>query len=172
MSRGFVKETDQEPAPLVPPRAALPADAVNYVTPRGLRLLHEERDQLEARHAELAESAAAEGIDAERTRRELTVVRAQLTELASRIASAELVEPDDVPDESVRFGATVTYRPDGGEPTHVTVVGVDEADLKTKRVSHLSPIARALTGKRAGETAELEMGGDVRTLEVVGIEYR
>ena len=156
---------------MVPPRAALPADATNYVTPRGLRLLHEERDELEARHAELAAATSAEGVDEDRTRRELTVVRAQLEELASRIASAELIEPGDVPDETVRFGATVDYAVDGGKSARVTIVGVDEADLKSKRVSHLSPIARALTGKRVGERAELEMGGEPRQLTVEGIRY-
>jgi len=36
MSRGFVREDDQEEAPFIAPRAALPAGAVNYVTPRGM----------------------------------------------------------------------------------------------------------------------------------------
>lgn len=156
---------------MVPPRAALPADAVNYVTPRGLRLLHGERDELEAEHGRLADAAATDGIDAERTRRELTVVRARLAELASRIASATLVEAEDVPEETVRFGATVKYTPDGGKATQVTIVGVDEADLKSKRVSHLSPIAQALTGKRVGETAELRLGDETRHLRVTAIAY-
>ena len=48
MSRGFVKEDDQEEAPLIPPRAPLPDGVANYVTPRGMRLLLEERDAIGA----------------------------------------------------------------------------------------------------------------------------
>ncbi len=39
MSRGFVKEEDQEEAPMIPPRAALPDGAINYVTPLGMQQL-------------------------------------------------------------------------------------------------------------------------------------
>ena len=46
MSRGFVKEDDQEEAPFIPPRASLPAGVTNYVTARGMQLLLEERTQL------------------------------------------------------------------------------------------------------------------------------
>ena len=51
MSRGFVKEDDQEEAPFVPPRAALPDGVANYVTPRGLERLLAERMQLEEARA-------------------------------------------------------------------------------------------------------------------------
>ena len=43
MSRGFVKEEDQEEAPFIPPRAALPAGVTNYVTPLGLKALQREK---------------------------------------------------------------------------------------------------------------------------------
>lgn len=46
MSRGFVKEDDQEDIPLVPPRADLPAGVENFVTEKGLEYLLEEREQL------------------------------------------------------------------------------------------------------------------------------
>jgi len=46
MSRGFVKESDQEDLPMVPPRADLPAGTVNYVTAAGYAELLAERDQL------------------------------------------------------------------------------------------------------------------------------
>jgi transcription elongation factor GreB len=51
MSRGFVKEDDQEEAPFVPPRAALPDGVPDHVTPRGLQLLLDERKALEAERA-------------------------------------------------------------------------------------------------------------------------
>jgi transcription elongation factor GreB len=53
MSRGFVKEGDQEETPIIPPRAALPAGATNYVTPLGMELLQTERKELEEESAKL-----------------------------------------------------------------------------------------------------------------------
>lgn len=47
MSRGFVKEDDQEEIPMIPPRADLPTGITNYVTPKGLQSLMDERDQLQ-----------------------------------------------------------------------------------------------------------------------------
>ena len=44
MSRGFVKEGDQEEVPMVTPRAYLPAGVENFVTPEGLQELREERE--------------------------------------------------------------------------------------------------------------------------------
>ncbi len=47
MSRGFVKEEDQEQIPIVPPRAPLPAGAENYVIPAGYEMLLKEKEKLE-----------------------------------------------------------------------------------------------------------------------------
>ena len=52
MSRGFVKEGDQEETPIIPQRAALPVGATNYVTPAGMELLQTEREQLEHERGE------------------------------------------------------------------------------------------------------------------------
>ena len=46
MSRGFVKEGDQEEPPMIPPRAALPDGVTNYVTPEGLKQLETEKEEL------------------------------------------------------------------------------------------------------------------------------
>jgi len=51
MSRGFVKEEDQEEPPFIPPRASLPPGAINYVTPEGYQDLIKERENLEAKLA-------------------------------------------------------------------------------------------------------------------------
>ena len=166
MSRGFVKESDQEPEPFVPPRAVLPEGATNYVTARGLRLLYGEREMLEGRRADLGDTTEDEA------RRELGVITKQLLALNARIASAREVEAADVDEAEVRFGATVTYRMAGAKKAvSVAIVGVDEANFKEKRVSFLSPVARALVGKRAGEGGVLEVGGVERRFEVVGVEY-
>jgi transcription elongation factor GreB len=151
MSRGFVKEDDQEEAPFIPPRAALPDGVTNYVTPRGMRLLLEERERLEQ------DRAAATGGDDER-RREQAVIDGRLALLNERIGTARIVEPMQAPPDDVRFGTTVTFTyldgPQRGTTRTFTLVGVDEASVAEQRIAFTAPIARALLGRRVNDEVD------------------
>lgn len=162
MSRGFVKEDDQEEAPFIPPRAALPDGVPNYVTPRGLQQLLDERSALEA------ERAAVDGSEDER-RRAQAAVDGRLALLNERIVTARLVEP--APDhEEVRFGSTVTFTHEAGRLAGTTltftIVGVDEADVKQGRIAFTAPLARALMGRRSGDVAPLQLGAEGQRLRI------
>ena len=139
MSVAFTKEQDGESAAAdLPDRPISPHP--NLVTEAGLQAL-------DAAHAA---AQAAGGVEADRT----AMARAtrDLRYYAARRASAQLVPHD--PDRSeVRFGAWVAFdRPDGRRRTF-RIVGEDEADPAAGSVSHVSPLARALLGKRVGDTA-------------------
>ncbi|QQR86584.1 MAG: GreA/GreB family elongation factor [Flavobacteriales bacterium] len=165
MSRGFVKEDDQEEAPFIPPRAPLPDGAINYVTPRGLQLLQEEKEVLERSYAQV------QGSDVER-RREHAIIDGKLALLNERIGSARPVEPVAAPDE-VRFGTTVGFTyingPQKGSSRNFTIVGVDEANVQEQRIAFTAPIARALTGKRVGDVAQFQLGATAQELRVDSI---
>lgn len=166
MSRGFVKEGDQEETPIIPPRAALPEGVTNYVTPNGMKLLQAEREQLEHKRATLNTTHE------QQRRIELAVLNGKLDLLNERIASARVLDPASQPKDEVRFGATVTYKI-ASSPTPQTfqIVGVDEADVAKRKIAFVAPIAVALTGQRVGNIVSLNMGGESRKLEVVAIEY-
>ena len=70
------------------------------------------------------------------------------------------------------FGATVVLEDlgSGGEVSY-QIVGDDEADIKAGKISVSSPIARALIGKHAGDTAEVEAPAGVRGYEVLAVRY-
>ena len=167
MSRAFVKDDAPDGPPLIPPRAPLPAGVPNYVTPRGLALLRDEQARLEAERTRLN---AGDFDEAERQRR-LAVVAGRLTDLTERLAKARLVDPGGQPSDTVRFGATVVVQTDGGERRRLQIVGVDEADVAAGRVAFVAPIARAVTGKRQGETATLRTPQGEETLTVLSIAY-
>jgi transcription elongation factor GreB len=154
MSRGFVKEDDQEEAPFVPPRAPLPDGVANYVTTRGLELLLQERTDLER------ERTAITGSDSER-RRAQAEIDGRSALLNERIVTARVVE-STTPHADVRFGNTVTFvhvdGPQQGLERTITIVGVDEASVKEQRIAFTAPIARALIGTRAGDTVEFKLG--------------
>ncbi|HEX9950808.1 MAG TPA: GreA/GreB family elongation factor [Rubricoccaceae bacterium] len=164
MSRAFAKDDGPDEPPVVPPRAPLPAGVANYVTPRGLALLHDERERLTAERA----AADADHTDEMERSRRLTVLSARMAQLAERMARVQLVEPR--PSATARFGATVTFRSGEVERT-VTIVGVDEADAAQGLVAFTSPVARALTGKTAGDAVELQTAAGPERLVVVSVSY-
>ena len=164
MSRAFVKEGAPEVPVVVPPRAPLPAGVPNYVTPTGLAALRAEKVALERARADLD----AEHPDASREREMLT---GKLKGLIERIARSQVVDPAQVDRDDVRFGATVTLRDADGTKRSVRIVGVDEADAVASTVAFTSPIARALTGKRVGDTAVLRTPAGDRPLVVLSVRY-
>jgi len=170
MSRGFVKEDDQEEPPFIPPRAPLPDGVPNYVTPRGLRLLHEERDMLERSMGEARSDASLADYDRRRTIAELD---GRLALLHERIVTAKVVEPNDSVASDVRFGCTVRFKqtagPQQGIERSFTIVGVDEADVKEGRIAFTAPIARTLIGKSVGEQVAFRLGNAIQQLELIAI---
>ena len=148
MSVAFTKESDSEAvAADLPDRPISPHP--NLVTPAGLVAL--EAALVAARSAyNMAQEAG--GITTDRT----AMARAtrDLRYWSARRASAQLVEAG-VPGGTARFGSTVTIERDDGRRQTYRIVGEDEADPAQGSVSYVSPLARALSGKRVGETAML-----------------
>ncbi|MEO6463592.1 MAG: GreA/GreB family elongation factor [Candidatus Eisenbacteria bacterium] len=171
MSRGFVKDESWE-EPVVAPRAPLPEGVPNYVTARGLQLLRDEQAELEARRQGIEADTA---LDDEQRRRRQSVLATRMRELVSRVATAEVVAPGIAAPDAVRFGARVTLRTTAGasvgEELKLRIVGVDEADPDQDRVAFTSPIARAVLGKKLGESARLCAAGGEETLRIEAIEY-
>ena len=164
MSRGFVKESDQEELPIIPPRSPLPAGETNYVTPAGLAALEAERTALEGEKATLPTDNEDE------RRRAATVIDGKLALLNQRITSARVLDPADQPQEEIRFGAHVKIRQQG-RVQEFQIVGVDEANVKQRKISFTAPIARALTGLAVGDVADFRLGSETRQLEVLAIRY-
>ncbi|MGY5849429.1 GreA/GreB family elongation factor [Salegentibacter sp. F14] len=166
MSRGFVKEDDQEEAPIIPPRAALPDGVTNYVTPFGFQLLQEEKKDLEQQRSSIVIDDESE------SRRAKTVIDGKLKLLNDRIASARILDPQSQAKDEVRFGARVKIQnKDSGKLQEILIVGVDEADVKKNKIAFIAPIARAITGKKIGETVAFKLGPEIRNLEIMEISY-
>jgi|SRR5690554_3103021 len=169
MSRGFVKEDDQEEAPIIPKRAPLPANTPNYVTEFGLQLLKEEMEALVNEKKNIDEANETE------KRRTLTVLNGRLSLLEERIQSAQLVETENKIPLEIRFGSTLKYKVISGKQKGVErtfqIVGVDEANIKKQKIAFTAPIVRSLMGLKIGEKIEFALGGQLQTLEVTDIEY-
>ncbi len=155
MSRGFIKEGDQEEIPMVPPRAYLPKGMPNYVTREGLEALNIERESLEnERVASSGNYIMSNFVDA------------KMKLLIDRINSAVEVDMTKANKETVSFGAYVKYN-----GRTVRIVGVDEADFSKGLLSFISPVAKALVGKKVGDRFEIKIPKGTETVEVQGIWY-
>jgi transcription elongation factor GreB len=167
MSRGFVKEDDQEEVPMVPQRAYLPEGVTNFVTPSGMNQLLAEKKKLESEKNNLNTSSENEN------RIELNYINAKLQLLNNRIAEARIVNLNEQPLNEIRFGATITLKTEGTENVQTfQIVGVDEADISKGKVSFISPIARVLTNKKTGDKVTLKQAGKDIVFEIIDISYK
>jgi transcription elongation factor GreB len=166
MSRGFVKEGDQEEVPLVPPRADLPAGEANYVTQVGLDALLAEKKEM------LREITLLDNINENEHRIALNHINARLLLLTERIATAKIVDVNEQPRDEVRFGATVTLQIDKSSKLQkFQIVGVDEADITKGKIAFVAPVARLLMEKKVGDEAILKLARDNRVFKIVAIGY-
>ncbi|HUH73835.1 MAG TPA: GreA/GreB family elongation factor [Chitinophagales bacterium] len=166
MSRGFVKEEDQEEIPIVPPRADLPSGIINYVTPIGMDELLLEKQTL------MEELESVDSTSETEKRIASNHINAKLQLLQERISTAKIINLNDQPKDEVRFGASVSLREGTSKKIQqYQIVGVDEADISKGKISFISPIAKILINKKVGEKAILKLVNRERVFEVMNIEY-
>ena len=166
MSRGFVKEDDQEEIPIVPPRADLPEGVTNYVTQIGMNELLNEKQELTIERDSLEISNENE------KRIAINHINAKLQLLNNRISTAKIVELKEQPQNEIRFGALVTLKIGTDKKLHhYQIVGVDEADISKGKIAFNSPIAKLLTNKKIGEKPILKLAKENRVFEIVEIVY-
>ena len=153
MSRGFIKEGDQEEIPRVSPRAYLPEGVPNYVTKEGLEALKEELKDLEAERVKAGDNYIM-----------VNFIDASIKLLVDRINNAVEVDLTKAAKDTVSFGAWVRYN-----GRVVRIVGVDEADVNKGLISFISPIAKMLIGKKIGDVIELK-GSEKIVVEEVSFD--
>jgi len=123
--------------------------------------------KLASARAAYAAAQAQGSIEADRT----AMARAtrDLRYWSSRRATAHLVETE--PDGAVRFGGSVAIEREDGRTQTWRIVGEDEADPAAGSVSHVSPLARALIGKYAGDVVEVQAPSGPREYEILEVRY-
>jgi transcription elongation factor GreB len=182
MSKAFTKETDSEADDRDADQAdALPADTKNYVTPSGHAALQAElRQLLQEERPKLVETvswAAGNGDRSENGdyiygKKRLREIDRRVRFLTKRLESAVMVDPKQQRGlKQVFFGATVTYAKEDGSEHTVTLVGVDEADFAKRKISWLSPVARALMKASVNDTVSLSTPSGVEEIEIISIVY-
>lgn len=120
-----------------------------------------------------AQGDLSENAEYEAAKERQSFVEGRIIELESKLGNAQVIDPKTLnADGRCVFGATVVLEDlkDGDVVTY-QIVGDDEANIKQRKVSISSPIARAMIGKVAGDIAEVQAPGGVREYEIVDVQY-
>ena len=97
----------------------------------------------------------------------------KVQELEDRLSRAEVIDPTKLSGDTVMFGAKLTLIDEDTEAeVKYQIVGDFEADVKMGRISISSPIARALIGKKKGDSIEVNTPGGGKSYEIVKVQWK
>ena len=97
---------------------------------------------------------------------------ARIAEIEEKLGRAEIIDLRKISGDTVKFGATVTLvDEDTEEERSYQIVGEMESDVKAGRISIGSPMARALIGKRVGDSVEVATPRGARSYEITGLRF-
>ena len=155
----------------MPPRNPITRSGYDRLQQELTQLKKEERPRIikaiaEARaHGDLSENAEYHA-----ARERQGFIEARISELESKISQADVIDP---PKDGTRitFGSTVLLRGPDGKEVRYQIVGSDEADPSTGRLSVLSPLARTLIGKEVEDEVQVQAPGGARTFEVLAVNF-
>lgn len=186
MSKAFVNEDAEVDEELAGDEdendgaAAIPRGSKNYITSKGLdRLKAELHELLTNERPKLVETIAWAASNGDRSenadyiygKRRLREIDKRVRFLNRRLDAAEVVDPTQQKGKKILFGATVTVTGEDEAEKTYKIVGVDETDAKSGRVSWISPIGQALLQASEGDVVTLKTPRGDEDLEIVRVEY-
>ena len=120
-----------------------------------------------------AQGDLSENAEYEAAKERQSFVEGRIIELESKLGNAQVIDPKTInADGRCVFGTTVVLEDvKTGDVITYQIVGDDEANIKQRKVSISSPIARALIGKVSGDVAEVQAPGGVREYEIRDVQY-
>ena len=146
--------------------AALDAELKNLKTverPNIITAIAEARE-----HGDLSENAEYHA-----AKEKQSFIEGRVAELEDKLARADVIDTSKLTGTTVRFGATVTIMDEETEEdSSYKIVGEDEADVASGKVSITSPIARALIGKDIEDVVEVSAPGGAKSYEIMNVEFK
>ena len=120
-----------------------------------------------------AQGDLSENAEYDAAKERQSFVEGRIVELEGKLGSAQIIDPKALnADGRCVFGSTVVLEDtNNGDVITYQIVGDDEANIRARKISISSPIARALIGKYSGDIAEVQAPGGVREYEVVDVQY-
>ena len=118
-------------------------------------------------HGDLSENAEYHA-----ARERQSFIEGRIIELEEVVSAAEVIDPSTLSGDHVKFGAHVRLVDEETEKeASYQIVGVHEADIKHARLSISSPLAKALIGKKVGDSVSVPAPSGDRTYEILDVKY-
>lgn len=138
------------------------------------KLMHDERPAvIKAIEEARAQGDISENAEYESAKERQGYIEGRIGELQTKLALAEVVDPSAIKADRIVFGASVKILDqETEEESSYQIVGIDEADVKKGMISVLSPLARALIGKKVGDNVTVQSPKGDKDFEVVSFEYK
>ena len=119
-------------------------------------------------HGDLSENAEYHA-----AREKQSFIEGRIAELETIVPAAEVIDVSKLSGDQVKFGARVTIVDEETEEEKTyRIVGAHEADMKVGSISISSPLAKALIGRKVGDSVEVPAPGGARAYEITGVEFR
>ncbi len=120
-----------------------------------------------------AQGDLSENAEYDAAKERQSFIEGRIAEIDGKLSAAQIIDPTTLDAEGrVVFGSTVNLEDlEAGQKVTYQIVGEDEADIKEKKVSITSPIARALIGKYSGDVVGVQAPAGVREYEILDVLY-
>lgn len=152
------------------------------MTRNGVERLKEELQQLKSQDRPniiqaIAEARAqgdlSENAEYDAAKEKQGFIEGRISEIEAKLSNVQIIDPASLNAEGkCVFGATVDLEDlDDEKKVTYQIVGDDEADIKSSKISISSPIARALIGKELGDIIEVETPGGIKSYEIMDVKY-
>jgi len=137
------------------------------------KLLNEDRPNIiaaiaEARsHGDLSENA-----EYQYAKEQQSLIEGKIADLESTISRIEVIDVKSITGDEIKFGATVKIEDDeSGEISSYQIVGDYESDIKNKKLSVSSPLARGLINKTVDEVVEINSPKGQKSYTIKSVKY-
>lgn len=118
-------------------------------------------------HGDLSENAEYHA-----AKEKQSFIEGRIQELESKVSRAEIIDISTLSGDMVKFGATVkVVDEETDEEATYQIVSEYEADLKAGKLSMVAPLARALIGKKTGDTVEFNSPRGARSYEILSVKF-
>jgi transcription elongation factor GreA len=116
-------------------------------------------------HGDLSENAEYHA-----AREKQSFIEGRINALEGKVNGAEVIDTPSGGDR-ITFASTVRLEDESGKGVRYWIVGSDEADPATGRISILSPLARTLIGKRVGDNVTAQLPGGKKTFDILAVNF-
>jgi transcription elongation factor GreA len=137
-------------------------DLLKVQRPKNVKAIEEARA-----HGDLSENAEYHA-----AKERQSFIEGRIHELQDKTAKAQIIDPATINQSKIAFGASVkVYDLDTDEEKKYMLVGADEADAKSGRISITSPVGRALIGKEVGDSVTIKAPARTMEYEILEISF-